>query len=173
MHTSEQKAGFTLLEFLIVVALVGILATLTVLALRGARRETRDAERVSTASQLRVSLELGFAELANYPVQKEGSLVLGGAESRVLCEISGVPQFVTSESMCNGKVFTDGVIASAPLPADGACTTIQNAYQYIQGSGGTDFAIEFCIGKATPQSGLVDGLNCVTPRGLIPGACGQ
>lgn len=155
------------------VALIGILATLTVLALRGARRETRDAERVSVAAQLRTSLELGFAELANYPVQEEGELILGGTGARVLCEISGTPHFVESENNCSGEVFSDGVIPSAPRPADGSCTPAQNEYRYVPGSGGTNFAIEFCLGKATPQSGLVNGLNCVTPQGLVAGPCGQ
>lgn len=170
-QTSNFNRGFTLLEFLIVVALIGILATLTVLAMQNARRETRDAERVSIASQLRTSLALGFTELANYPTQEEGDLRLGGAGARLLCEASGEAKFVDAAGECAGTVFTPGGIPLAPSPADGDCTPAQNSYRYMAGSGSTNFNIEFCLGKAAPQSGLQDGLNCVTPDGLKPGSC--
>jgi prepilin-type N-terminal cleavage/methylation domain-containing protein len=172
-HDAQNQKGFTLLEFLIVVALIGILATLTVLALRGARSETRDADRITTASQIRTSLELGFAELANYPVQAEeaGDLRLGGSEAQLLCEANGTPRFVGNEATCTGTIFTSGIIPQAPTPADGTCTPVQNSYRYFAGSGGAHFAIEFCIGKATPQSGLANGQNCATPQGLEPGPC--
>lgn len=166
-----MKKGFTLLEFLIVVALIGILATLTVLAMRSARRETRDAERVSTASQLRTSLALGFTELANYPKQEEGDLRLGGSGARFLCDVGGEAKFVETGAECTGTVFTPGGIPASPAPADGDCTPVQNSYMYVAGSGGTNFKIEFCLGKASPQSELAHGLNCVTPDGLRAGSC--
>lgn len=167
----QNRKGFTLLEFLIVVALIGILATLTVLAMQNARRETRDAERISTASQLRTSLALGFTELANYPKQEDGDLRLGGAGAKFLCEVEGEPKFVETGAACTGTVFTPGGIPTSPAPADGVCTPAQNSYRYLAGSGGTNFKIEFCLGKATPQSGLQDGLNCATPDGLRSGPC--
>lgn len=167
----QTSKGFTLLEFLIVVALIGILATVTVLAMQSARRETRDAERVSTMSQLRTSLALGFTELANYPKQEDGDLRLGGSGAHLLCDSGGVATFVDASATCTGTVFTPGGIPAAPTPADGDCTPAQNGYRYVTGSGGTNFKIEFCLGHAAPQSGLADGLNCATPDGLKPGPC--
>ncbi len=167
---SNVSKGFTLVELLIVIALIGILSTLTVFALRNARQKTRDAERISAMSQIRANLELGFAQLANYPVQSEGELRLGGSGARVLCEVSGGPRFVDTQGDCTGTVFMP-IVPSSPRPDDGACTPAQNEYRYLGGSGGTNFKVEFCLGKAPSQSGLANGLNCATPQGLVAGAC--
>lgn len=169
-HKLQPKNGFTLVELLIVVALIGILATLTVFALKSARQKTRDAERISAMTQIRANLELGFVQLANYPVQTEGELRLGGALARVLCEKGGAPRFVDAESECDGTVFMP-LVPRAPTPDDGNCTPLQNEYRYLAGSGSTDFKIEFCVGRAVPQSGLTNGLNCATPTGFVAGAC--
>ncbi|MDP3985538.1 MAG: type II secretion system protein [bacterium] len=168
----QTRKGFTLVEFLVVIALIGILVTLTVFALRDARRKTRDAERVSAVNQVRVGLALGFIQLAQYPVQTEGDLRLGDPGTLVLCEVSGVPQFVAAETQCTGTVFLNPVPA-APTPDDGACNALQNTYRYLPGSGNTSYQVEFCMGKATAQSGLANGLNCVTNTGVKAGPCAR
>lgn len=164
-----MKRGFTLIELLIVLALIGILTTVTVLALLSARQKTRDAERVSQASQIRAGLELTFVELARYPSQDGPDLVLG-IGGKTLCEVTGAPKFVIDVSDCTGAVFMSTVPAS-PAPKDGKCSSAQNAYRYLAGSGGTDFNVEFCLGKAPARGGLTNGLNCITPSGIEPGAC--
>ncbi len=164
-----NKKGFTLIELLIVLALIGILTTVTVLALMNARQKTRDAERVSQVSQIRAGLELGFAELASYPTQTESDVVLG-AGGNTLCEVKGAAAFVADAASCTGTVFMSAV-PSSPTPKDGKCATMQNAYRYLAGSGGTNFKVEFCLGKSPARSGLADGLNCITPAGIAPGAC--
>lgn len=165
-----MKKGFTLIELIVVLALIGILTTVSTLALRSARQRTRDAERISNAQQIRSGLELGFAELASYPAQSEGDLVLGGREARTLCEVSGLPRLTDDAGQCTGTVFLS-VVPSAPTPKDGKCAPVQNAYRYRSGSGNTEFRVEFCLGQAPRNSGLAHGLNCISPRGIEPGAC--
>lgn len=169
MKSLSQK-GFTLVELLVVLALIGILSTLTVLALMNARQKTRDAERVSATSQIRAGLELGFAQLASYPKQSGGDLVLGGQGTHVLCEVSGLPKFVDSQSECSGTVFLPSVSVT-PTPDDGKCSATQNAYRYKAGSGDTSFQFEFCLGQAPANSGLAGGLNCISQSGISGGAC--
>ncbi|MBI4280766.1 type II secretion system protein [Candidatus Uhrbacteria bacterium] len=165
-----RPSGFTLVEFLAVVALIGILSTLTVIALRNGRREVRDNERASAVNQIRVGLALGFVQLANYPTQTEVDLQLGGPGAKVLCEVNGKPRFVEAETECTGEKFLP-IVPAAPRPADGSCSSTQNGYRYRTGSGGEDYRLEFCLGKATSPSELSNGLNCATADGLKAGAC--
>lgn len=167
---NHNRNGFTPLEILIVLALIGILATLTVFALRDARQKTRENERVSAVNQIRAALDLGFVQLASYPSQTDGDLRLGGVNSKVFCEVKGSPQFVGSSGECSGIIFLPSV-PSAPSPSDGKCSSAQNYYRYKAGSGNANFNLEFCLGKAASQSGLIDGLNCATPSEIRPGAC--
>ncbi|SRR3989339_580512 len=169
---SDSKKGFTMVELLVVIALIAILAVLTVVTMSSARRKTRDAERVSHAQQLRVALGLGYAELAEFPAQEGDHLSLGDGNARVLCEVGGKPNFVQSISLCTGaNPPYMSAVPSSPKPNDGKCSSGDNAYWYLAGSGGNDYRIQFCLGKAPTQSGLADGPNCVTPEGVVPGAC--
>lgn len=64
----KQEAGFTILEILIVLAVFGLLVTLTGLSVRSARMRMRDAARVSDVSVLRSALGQYWLEKATYPV---------------------------------------------------------------------------------------------------------
>lgn len=62
-----SKKGFTLIEVLVVVAIVGILASLVVVGLGGTQARGRDAKRLSDLQQARNGLELYMAKCGYYP----------------------------------------------------------------------------------------------------------
>ena len=64
--TSFNK-GFTLIEMMVVVAIIGILSSIIVLSLTGAKGKARDARRVSDLGQLQLALELYFDRCNMYP----------------------------------------------------------------------------------------------------------
>lgn len=66
MNQSMRK-GFTLIELLIVVAVIGILASVILVGLRGFREAGRDSRRIQDLSRVRNGLELYFNRCRFYP----------------------------------------------------------------------------------------------------------
>ena len=67
MSRIEIKKGFTLMELLIVVAIIGILSSIVLASLNAARMKSRDAKRYSDIKQIQTALELYYNENGRYP----------------------------------------------------------------------------------------------------------
>ena len=63
-----MKKAFTLVELLVVIAIIGILSTLSVVALNSARAKARDARRLSDIRQIQMALEMYYDSVGIYPV---------------------------------------------------------------------------------------------------------
>lgn len=63
----QNKKGFTLIEMLIVVAIIGLLASVVVLGLGGARERSRDAKRAADIKQIQNGLEAAYSNPTGYP----------------------------------------------------------------------------------------------------------
>ncbi len=61
--------GFTLVELLIVISILGILTTLVMVNLGGARGSARDAQRMSDLKTIQTALEAYFNDYGCYPAQ--------------------------------------------------------------------------------------------------------
>src|SRR5581483_8913995 len=66
MIRNEQK-GFTLIEILIVVAIIAILASVVLVGLGPTQQAGRDARRLSDLREVQNGLELYFAKCGYYP----------------------------------------------------------------------------------------------------------
>lgn len=59
--------GFTLIEILIVISIIGILAAFALTSYQGAQKQSRDTQRKSDLSQYRIALEAYYNAHGNYP----------------------------------------------------------------------------------------------------------
>lgn len=64
----RRGRGFTLIEILVVIAIIGILATIIVIALQSAKVKARDATRITDLRTIGTALELYRTTMGHYPV---------------------------------------------------------------------------------------------------------
>ncbi len=62
------KSGFTLVELLVVISIIGLLSSFAVVSLNTARTKARDALRKGEMAQLRTALVLYYDDNGQYPV---------------------------------------------------------------------------------------------------------
>lgn len=68
MKARQTKPGFTLIELLIVIAIIGLLATLAIVSLTSAQQKARDAKRIADVKQLQNAVELYYTDNTIYPI---------------------------------------------------------------------------------------------------------
>ncbi len=68
MKIKNLKKGFTLIELLIVIAIIGVLATLLMANFIGVRQRARDAQRKSDLRQIQSALEMYRSDNGSYPL---------------------------------------------------------------------------------------------------------
>lgn len=62
-----KRKGFTLIELLIVIAIIGLLATLAIISLTTAQRKARDTKRIADMKSIQTAAELYFSDQSTYP----------------------------------------------------------------------------------------------------------
>jgi general secretion pathway protein G len=99
----KKYGGFSLIELLVVISIIGVLIGLSAFGLQGARQSARDARRVADIEQIRSGLELYKADCGVYPTEDElngpvnpqGDLIGSGLTPTCLATntyISNIPQ---------------------------------------------------------------------------------
>lgn len=86
--------GFTLIELLIVIAIIGVLATLLMANFVGVRQRARDAQRKSDVRQIQAALEIFRSDNGGYPpapLTCGASLTSGGSTymKKIPCDPNG------------------------------------------------------------------------------------
>jgi len=146
-----NKKGFTLIELLVVVAIIGLLSTLSILALNTARARARDAKRVADVKQIQTALEMYYNDAGVYPSTATQGTEISYNGSVFLKTIPTPPTTIDGNSTA---------------PNCGATAAVQPAYTYaMTGTGAaSSYTIKYCIGSAVND--IPAGLNTATPAGI-------
>lgn len=119
------KKGFTLIELLIVIAIIGVLATLLMVNFVGVRQRARDAQRKSDLRQIQSALEIYRSDNSSYPA------------SLTNCTCNSNP--------CLGSPTCTATYMQK-IPADPSGTTYYNSGNYyFTSTGGTTYTLGACL----------------------------
>lgn len=108
--------GYTLIEMLMVVAIIGVLASSILIGLGSARSKARDARRITDLKSTQTALELYYSKYGVYPSRSPGSnetwewadLVNVLTSSETGLKISKVPKDPLNNTEYVYKYATDG-----------------------------------------------------------------
>ncbi len=133
------------MELLIVLAVIGVIMSVSMIAIGNIRESTRNTRRLSDIKQIQSALELYRANERSYPdAISTGQALIGS----------------TSSSTYMLQIPTN------PTPHnDGICP---NSDYYYEG-GGSGYKIDFCL--STPTGNLTAGKKCATPQGIKDTPC--
>lgn len=143
-----NKKGFTLIELLVVIAIIGLLSTLSVVALSSARTKARDAKRLSDIKQVQTALELYYTDNNTYPIVSE-PIALGQANVACL------------ENTSQG--WNTGCDANAYMPIVPHDPKTDRAYIYSS-TDGSSYNIDATL--EGEMGGLAKGVIKATPSGI-------
>ena len=68
-----NRKGFTLIEMLVVIAIIGLLSSVVIIGLSGAREKARDAKRIADIRQIQNGLEVAYESATGYPATAGGN----------------------------------------------------------------------------------------------------
>ncbi len=144
-HRTIHK-GFTIIELLVVVAIIGILASVVVAMFSQPKADSRDARRESDMKQIQNALALYISTNGTYPDCQSPTVIDGSSDclSAKLLDARAMPQVPMDPQ---GR----GACPAIPPVADGF------GYCYISNPTGSDYAIYYHREDASGGAGLSVG----------------
>jgi prepilin-type N-terminal cleavage/methylation domain-containing protein len=165
---SSVRNGFTLVEMVIAVAIIGLLATIAVYAFSGIQKKARDARRMSDIQTITDALELYKREYGRYPLNTDSDC--SGYDAGYRNGAASGDDFI-------GQLTGAGILGRVPGDPKGtSCTQTYLYYRYNAGMYGCDASrgayYVLMIGQleASPiPSPLSPGWVCPTRDWTAPG----
>jgi prepilin-type N-terminal cleavage/methylation domain-containing protein len=162
------RKGFTLIELMVVIAVIGILAAVALISLTGVQRSARDATRKSNVSDYATALARYYQDNQAYPVSASDSI--GGPPTAPSPAGTGI--FSAAGALVSAKYMPTALadpLGGGNCKASGAGASINCQYSYTGASNG--FTIWSVLETPTGATSTNSGVFYVTSsgtRGLSP-----
>jgi prepilin-type N-terminal cleavage/methylation domain-containing protein len=153
----NKRFGFTLIEILIVIAIIAVLASAVLIGLGPVQRQGRDARRISDLRQVQNALELYFAKCGYYP---------GTTQSGSTC--GSFSQITTWTDLSTALQGSN--VGVTQVPKD---PTSGKNYFYGTDSSGVTYTIGATLEDTNNSAfqnsprGTINGVNCDPPNYCI------
>lgn len=129
--------GFTLVELLIVIAIIGLLTGMIVISTRHIKAKARDGQRVSDINSISTALTLYHNDYNAYPV---------------------FDGYITGDDILSISLEDAGAIKSVPVDP----LNVDDYRYYYQGLDGTDYYLQYYL-ETNSILGKEQGLNYFVP----------
>jgi len=138
------RQGMTMIELIVVLAVIGILVAITAVTFLDVREQNRDTVRLSDISQIEAALRAYKRDVGTYP-----TLLTAGAELKA-----------------SSTVYL-AAVPTPPSPSDGSCANypLYATYYYSLSVDTKSYCLSFCLGGQT--SDLTAGAKFLLPTGII------
>ncbi|MFZ5559663.1 MAG: type II secretion system protein [Patescibacteria group bacterium] len=124
----KQERGFTLVELLVVVAIIGLLVGMLVISIKGIKAKARDTQRVADINSYATALGLYHNDYNTYPIY-DGYITRTDSLSTAL---------INAEIMNNPPLD--------PLNQDSVgCGSLSGYHYYYRSTDGRDYYLGYCL----------------------------
>lgn len=137
MTNKIKQQGFTIVELLIVIVVIGILAALVITTFTGIQRRARDTERQTDIKAVHSQLEAYYAQNGFYPALAEvNTTTLAGLDAEALEPPHSAAEPIDSDATTTAKYRYEafGTGGAACTTADGDCVSYELEAELEDGS---------------------------------------